>query len=1304
MNIRLIGILLFTISLLASCIAGEQSVNSIAIPPTIRAGVTSGSTITLNPVFTVDGRDHDTSGTLLTGTGTFGVWCAQSLTLVGGARIGGTNTAGADIAPSRPPDTSIIRSNAATTGTMTPDALFGLPEGTLRILARSGSFPGQYVTASAELSYPLSGLTYIDLPANGTLSGSISGSGILIIHNYDSDASSLQNWSGTFKGLVFADRVSVSSTNGTILGAVITALPFSVSGSGSVSFSRAAIVNALSLIYPFTGTCMTADPQTIKLPDAELGIPYRFTFNTGGGTPPLSWTAVRVPSWLSLSSDGSISGTPPALSADTLLLTVADASGCSVGRCFILSVDSATAISGRVVWDANQNFTADAGESGLANWKLDLFGANSDSALTDFNGYYTFAGEPMGNYLLQLRNRPGWIEEAYSPKYFSSSDSMLLSYMIAVFRHLDTIGQNAGEYVQRPTVAGGGGGSLVGYAMPSVYASDIFATYSVSNVVMNSLSINADCKFPGAERISAFCDGSRIFSLVSGIDPRLRLIALRSSQPGCVEPAHTLYPFEIRGRIFAGYRDSRVGLAGRTVHLHGPIDTTAVTDQDGGYVFRNFPWGTYAVTEDSVPGWQLSSPSPLRSGLEYSSARTMAIQQHLLDIIADADRYYWSLSVMGGGSGSFSGYTIPAMLSTDSLAAYQFSGVPAGSISITAKPNWSSEFMNFTFDESGTGSMVYVTSPDFDLYPRPLPGSFIMWLHPLSGSLYLGHVNADFGNTQEKEIDGFVYDDANGNGVRDSGETGIEGWKIFLSGPVADSTETDAYGAYRFADLPSGTYTLTEGYHEGTWAFTPSYAPVIARRDSIIRNLRDICAQSARIGVDASRFWNLSVGLGGGGGAYYGYSVPGPLAGESAGICFPVSWNLKTLSLRDSSRLGYGNMYSVVDTAGLLLSITFTGELDGLTSRVVNTDSSAVVFSNINFGNAALIESITATAIGGGSVIPSGSITVIRGNNQGFTFTPNMGYRLDSVITDGINQGDIPSYTLTGVISNHIITAYYSLEQYPFSISLNERWNLISVPMIDNDSRRSTLFPGAISQAFSFQGSYHLSDSLVPGKGYWLKFAQAETLGATGGRIWIDTIAVLEGWNLIGSICSPVAEKDIGSEPADLAVSQLFGYNGKYLACDTIEPWKGYWLKANQSGLIILSGHGPEFAKPGERNRVHIVHTGDIPPSPPDGALIFRADIPKEFSLDQSYPNPFNPATRIQYALPIQSRVILKICNLLGEVVATLVDGTQEPGYRSVIWNAGSLASGIYFCRLEAVSVNDPQTRYSKIRKTILLK
>ena len=91
------------------------------------------------------------------------------------------------------------------------------------------------------------------------------------------------------------------------------------------------------------------------------------------------------------------------------------------------------------------------------------------------------------------------------------------------------------------------------------------------------------------------------------------------------------------------------------------------------------------------------------------------------------------------------------------------------------------------------------------------------------------------------------------------------------------------------------------------------------------------------------------------------------------------------------------------------------------------------------------------------------------------------------------------------------------------------------------------------------------------------------------------------------------------------------------------------------------------------------------------------SQTPLQFSLSQCYPNPFNPATVIEYALPSAAHVRLSVHTMLGQEVATLVNEAQEAGSRRITFNAANLPSGIYTYRLAAGT-------YLNVKKMIVLK
>jgi|GEM_PF-491009 len=103
------------------------------------------------------------------------------------------------------------------------------------------------------------------------------------------------------------------------------------------------------------------------------------------------------------------------------------------------------------------------------------------------------------------------------------------------------------------------------------------------------------------------------------------------------------------------------------------------------------------------------------------------------------------------------------------------------------------------------------------------------------------------------------------------------------------------------------------------------------------------------------------------------------------------------------------------------------------------------------------------------------------------------------------------------------------------------------------------------------------------------------------------------------------------------------------------------------------------------------------------GVEFSQTGVPDQFGLSQNYPNPFNPSTLIQYSLPYRSTVRIRVFNVLGQLTTELVSGEQPAGYREVVWNA-AVPSGMYFYRIEAVSVNDPTYRFTAVRRMLLLK
>jgi hypothetical protein len=268
--------------------------------------------------------------------------------------------------------------------------------------------------------------------------------------------------------------------------------------------------------------------------------------------------------------------------------------------------------------------------------------------------------------------------------------------------------------------------------------------------------------------------------------------------------------------------------------------------------------------------------------------------------------------------------------------------------------------------------------------------------------------------------------------------------------------------------------------------------------------------------------------------------------------------------------------------------------------------------------------------------------------------------------------GQLLSFSTIYSTGNLITSAFITpvAENY----SLQQGWNLISVPRTSDIPTKSHLFPTAISSAYAYSGSYIARDTLQTGVGYWIKFSSAQNVTITGFQINSDTIDIVEGWNLIGSLSVPISVNNISSNSPDITLSQFFDFPLSYQISDTLKPCRGYWVKSNQSGQLFLN------IQP-RANPVTRVNVNELPPSPPD--LCGESIVPKFISLDQNYPNPFNPSTTITYQISQNGLVKMQVFDILGRQVALLLNEYKSAGVYTTEWDAGKFTGGVYYCRLQ---------------------
>ncbi len=149
----------------------------------------------------------------------------------------------------------------------------------------------------------------------------------------------------------------------------------------------------------------------------------------------------------------------------------------------------------------------------------------------------------------------------------------------------------------------------------------------------------------------------------------------------------------------------------------------------------------------------------------------------------------------------------------------------------------------------------------------------------------------------------------------------------------------------------------------------------------------------------------------------------------------------------------------------------------------------------------------------------------------------------------------------------------YSMTTMTTEMLLQADWNLISLPVEADDMRKIILFPSSISDAFEYQpGGYVDMDTLETGTGYWIKYSSPVAETITGTVVPEETLTVLVGWNMIGSLSYPILATSVVALPPTSIETDFFGYDGSlgYYSADTLKPGYGYWVKVTQYGNLVL--------------------------------------------------------------------------------------------------------------------------------------
>ena len=237
------------------------------------------------------------------------------------------------------------------------------------------------------------------------------------------------------------------------------------------------------------------------------------------------------------------------------------------------------------------------------------------------------------------------------------------------------------------------------------------------------------------------------------------------------------------------------------------------------------------------------------------------------------------------------------------------------------------------------------------------------------------------------------------------------------------------------------------------------------------------------------------------------------------------------------------------------------------------------------------------------------------------------------------------------------------------NVAIDERWNLVSVPVDRQDNSVSSVFPTAVpGTTFRFTNSYQATDTLTPGEGYWTKFPSATTQTVSGTSMSSLVVPVTAGWNIIGSV-----DHDVTPPSGGVIASVFFGYSAAtgYITATSLSPGRGYWVKASANGTISLGpqpsrdevpGNAGEFSSVTITDRLNrsqglfVVEASSItigleyfemPPRPPEGSFDARFASQRMF---EGYPSDLHEGEGVSFEIEVRG----------AEYPLQLVSGIQE--------------------------------------------
>ncbi|MFZ0391850.1 MAG: FlgD immunoglobulin-like domain containing protein, partial [Calditrichia bacterium] len=140
------------------------------------------------------------------------------------------------------------------------------------------------------------------------------------------------------------------------------------------------------------------------------------------------------------------------------------------------------------------------------------------------------------------------------------------------------------------------------------------------------------------------------------------------------------------------------------------------------------------------------------------------------------------------------------------------------------------------------------------------------------------------------------------------------------------------------------------------------------------------------------------------------------------------------------------------------------------------------------------------------------------------------------------------------------------------NVAVGGGWNLLGIPLRVLDPWYRSVFPSVVPNSmYGFNGNYFQTEILNAGSGYWMRFSAGDTAMVQGHPFEMLPVQLKKGWDLISGGSCPLAFSEIEDPGMILVSGTLFGFEGHYQAEDTLQPGKGYWVRADTAGVITFN-------------------------------------------------------------------------------------------------------------------------------------